>query len=629
MGLNGVMYNALSGLKATQAGLDVVSQNISNADSIGYIRRQANVVEQPVGDTAGFARVAGVQRMLDQVVQRQLWSESGGAGYTKARADMLGALNQVYGPPDASSSLGGVFSRFTQSLQQLKGDPANFSLRTNVVGAAQEMAIRLRSLSSGVQDLRMQAEQGLEAGVTRANDLLSEIQATNAKILDQANIDSAVALRDQRDRLVTELSQFLDIRVSENSNGALSIMTGSGVTLFAGSTAARLTFDSAAAVGPDQLWNANDAQRGVGTIRVENQFGGSYDLIANNGLRSGELAALVEMRDKTLVEAQNQLDEFAAAMTSAISDREVNGTVATAGAASGFDVDLAGLMAGNRITLNYTDSTTGATGRFQFVRTDSAAGVANVAAAALSSADNRVIGIDFSGGLASVVTQIQAALGPGFTVSNPAGSTLRILDDGAGNTRDVNALVARPGTTALSGASPLGTPELPLFVDSSAPGGLYTGSFERGSQMRGLAARIDLNAQVAADPSRLVQFQTGPTTAQGDPTRPDRIYERLTGPLYSFSPQTGIGGTAFAHRATIQNFAQRIIEAQGNTIESARRLDEGQQIALKAVEARFAERSGVSVDQEMSSLIELQNAYAANARVISAVKEMMDLLIRI
>ena len=56
--------------------------------------------------------------------------------------------------------------------------------------------------------------------------------------------------------------------------------------------------------------------------------------------------------------------------------------------------------------------------------------------------DDTVVGIDFSGGMASVATQVQAALGGAFTVSNPAGNTLQILDDGAANTVAIQSLDA-------------------------------------------------------------------------------------------------------------------------------------------------------------------------------------------
>ncbi len=74
---------------------------------------------------------------------------------------------------------------------------------------------------------------------------------------------------------------------------------------------------------------------------------------------------------------------------------------------------------------------------------------------------------------------------------------------------------------------------------------------------------------------------------------------------------------------------QRVVSSQGQAVEAAKRLDEGQQVALAAVQSRFQSTSQVNVDQEMSTLIELQTAYAANARIISTVKEMMDVLLRV
>jgi flagellar hook-associated protein 1 FlgK len=632
MGLSGVMTKALSGMRVTQAGLDVVSQNISNADSAGYVRRRANIIEQPLGQMSGGARDGGVNRLLDKVVQRQLWSETSGAGYTAARADSLTALDALFGPPDSGQSLGAVFGRFTQSLQQLQGDPSNFTLRANTVTTGQEMARRLNDLSAGVQDLRAQAELQIKDGVARVNQLLVEYAATNNSLANNNNQSSAASLRDQRDRLVTELSRYIDIRTAESPTGSMTLFTASGVTLFNGNSPAELSFDANPSMGPDRLWNANDALRGVGTIRITDATGVGYDLIAGNALRSGELAALVELRDRTLVEAQNQLDEFAAQMASALSDREIAGAAVAVGPATGFEVDIAGLAAGNTITLDYTDSTTGFQGRYTFVRADSAAAVARINQSGMSAGNNQIVGVDFTGfpgSMPAIAAQIQAAIGGGFTVSN-AGSTLRIVDDGAGNTRDVRALAARPTAAGLTAAAPNGVPELAFFTDPFAPGGLYTGSFEATHpQARGLAARITVNAQIVADRSRLVQFETGPATPQGDPRRPALMLERLTQDSRFFSPQTGIGGNGVAFRSTVADFAQRIVESQGNVAEGAQRLDEGQQIALKAVEARFGETSGVNIDQEMANLVELQNAYAANARVISAVKEMMDLLMRI
>ena len=326
------------------------------------------------------------------------------------------------------------------------------------------------------------------------------------------------------------------------------------------------------------------------------------------------------MRDKTLVQAQAQLDEIAAQLSSALSDREVAGTAVTAGGFNGFDVDLSGLAAGNSVTLDYKIPPSGQTQRFTFVRVDSAASLP-LPASAQGDANNRVIGIDFSGGPASVATQIQAAVGAGFTVSN-TGSTLRVVGSA---TRDVAGLTARPTQTSLTG----GTAEMPFFVDAGRNNTAYTGSYEGGAQSVGFASRIAVNPDLVADRSRLVIYNTSPATPQGDATRPKFLYDRLTSSQRSFTNATGFDGSTATSSGTVSSLVQRIVAGQGQASEQAKRLDEGQQVAFASVQSRFTEDTKVNVDQEMSTLIELQSAYAANARVISTVKELLDVLMRL
>jgi len=112
---------------------------------------------------------------------------------------------------------------------------------------------------------------------------------------------------------------------------------------------------------------------------------------------------------------------------------------------------------------------------------------------ATATPNDTVFGIDFSGGMGSVIAQINAAFaGTGMTASNPAGTTLEVLDDGAANTVDVNSVSTTSTVTGTAG----GTAELPLFTDGST---LYTGAITaRGSQSVGLAGRLGVNPAVAA-----------------------------------------------------------------------------------------------------------------------------------
>ena len=621
MGLSTSLNTAISGLNATQIGIGVVSQNVANAGTAGYVRRVVSTSDSLSGQTIGTQNTQ-VQRLLDKIVQHQLWQESAGAAYTSTRAEMLSGIDKLYGAPGSSTALDTVYNGFTSALQAFQNDPSSYSLRTSVLDSASQLASRLNTLSDGVQALREEAESGIGAGVTQVNNLLNALTSVNARIVGSPNDPAMANLKDQRDLILSDLSEYIDIKTSEDARGSISVVTGSGTQIFDGRPAVVFSFDERAGIGADDQWSSDPALRGVGTITMTNTSGGAMDAIANKTFRSGKIAALIEMRDTTLVQSQAQLDEIAAQLSSALSDREIAGTAATVGAATGFDVDTAGLSAGNKLTLDYAVTPGGATQRFTFVRVDSAAALP-LPASAGGDANNRVVGIDFSGGSASVATQIQAALGSGFTVSN-TGSVLRIVDDGAAGTRDVKALTARPTATTLSSVG--GSAELPFFVDGSS-GTAFTGSYENGSQTAGFAGRIVVNSALIADRSNLVTFN--PTTAQGDTTRPQLMLQRLTQSQRSITNRTGIDGSSATTSATVSSFVQRVVSSQGQAVETAKRLDEGQQVALAAVQSRFQETAQVNVDQEMSTLIELQNAYAANARIISTVKEMMDVLMRV
>ncbi|QEL26277.1 flagellar hook-associated protein FlgK [Bosea sp. F3-2] len=623
MGLSTSLNTAIGGLSATQVGIGVVSQNVANAGTTGYVRRSVSTADSLSGLTIGVQNTQ-VQRLLDKIVQHQLWQEASGAAYTSTRASALSNLDKLYGAPGSATALDTIFSQFTSALQSLQNDPSSYSLRSQVIDNATQLARQLNTLSNGVQALRAQAENGIANAVTKVNDLLGALTKVNSRIVAAPNDSSTATLKDQRDLILSELSQYVDIKTTEDARGSVSVVTGSGTQLFDGQPSVTFGFDEHSGLGADDQWNIDPAKRGVGTITMKDSSGNVSDAIANRIFRSGEIAANIELRDKTLVQAQAQLDEIAAQMSKALSDREIAGTAVTAGAASGFDVDLTALQSGNTVTLDYKVTPGGQTQRFTFVRVDSAASLP-LPASAGGDANNRVIGIDFSGGPASVAAQIQVAVGPGFTVSN-TGSTLRIVDDGAAGTRDVIGLTSRPTNTALSSAG--GTAELPFFVDGSA-GTPFTGSCEGGSQTVGYAARIAVNPALVADRSLLAVYNTSPATAQGDTTRPKLMLDRLTQSQRSFTNAVGLDGNGATSNTTIANFVQRVVSSQGQAVEAAKRLDEGQQVALASIQSRFQETAQVNVDQEMSMLIELQTAYAANARIISTVKEMMDVLLRV
>jgi flagellar hook-associated protein 1 FlgK len=405
----------------------------------------------------------------------------------------------------------------------------------------------------------------------------------------------------------------MDIKVVPGEMNKVSIFTTGGALLFDG-LPAQLSFDARGELGAQSLYSADPATRGVGTISIVASNGSKTDMIAAGLIRSGEIAALVELRDGVLVEAQTQLDTIASQMSLALSNRSVASTPAISGAQSGLAIDLSGLQNGNPIEL--TTTTGGVARRTIFVEVG--AGTALPLPPSAAGGQNGVEVIGYSGGAAGAAAAINAALGSSFSAS-ASGTILTVLDDGAAGTTDVTGLTASVTSTSLSG----GGLELPLFVDVGR-GTPYTGTFDGGSQRTGYAARIGVNAAIAANPATLVQY--GAATLSNDSARPQFILEALTKTAFVMPPDSGIGGAANPYSGSIGAFTRAVVDTQGRNAQTAANIDAGQKIVINALADKFQATSGVNIDTEMSNLLELQNAYAANARVMSTIRDMLQTL---
>jgi flagellar hook-associated protein 1 len=618
MGLTQALNTALLGLRANQSALSLVAANVANADTPGYTKKSINSIAVSANGVDIGVRAGDVQRALDQYVQKQLRAENSGASYADTRANLYSRLQAIYGQPGSDSALETVFNNFTNALQALSTSPDDAAARSSVLSSAQLLTQQLNQMSDRMQGLRSDAELGISDAVTQANNAMSQIAVINNKLAGASGQDAETAtLMDQRDSYIDQLSQLMDIMVVPSENNQVGVFTTSGTQLV-GNQAAQLSFNAFGTITAASQWNANPSQSTVGTITLTAPSGNTVDMIQNHAIRSGTIAAYVQMRDQDLVQAQNQLDAIAATMASALSDTTTSGSAVTAGAQSGFDIDIGSLSAGNTITINYTDVGTATQHTLTLMRVDDPSALPLSNGATIDPNDT-VAGIDFSGGMASVITQINAALAStGMTASNPSGTTLEILDDGAANTVDVNALSTTTTATSLAG----GSAELPFFTDGLAS---YTGAVTGlGSESVGFAGRIAVNSALLADPSALVAYQSG--TAAGDSTRPDFIYQQLVGASQTFASNTGIGTTA-PFSGSLSTFLRQVISQQGDAANSANSLKQGQDIVLSSLQQRFNDTSGVNVDQEMANLLTLQNSYAANARVMTTIQEMLQALL--
>ncbi len=637
MGLSSALDSALSGLTTTQAQIDVISQNVSNQGSVGYTRRQATLVQQVTGGQTTGVQVASIQRILDQVVVSQLRSETSSAAYTNVQSSYFQQVDQLFGQPGGAGALDTTFNKFTTAAQALANDPSNTITRAGLISSAQSLAGQLSTISGSIQQQRDGIEAHLADDVQAVNGILLNLQNLNGKIIGLSDSQTSAALLDQRDAKISELAKYIDIGVSVTQNNGVRITTTGGLPLL-DNTASQFKYDQHYVLNATSQYSYTASARGVGTISLIGANGTTTDVLANSSIRSGEIAGLINLRDKQLVESQAQIDELAAGLSNAVANNQIQGSAV----ANGFNADFVNnpIQKGNEITIDYLSG--GVTQRITLKRVDDATvtppnsiSAQKLAEQNESTAYNRVIALDFSGGVSGALADLaakilggtEAALPAGISLTNPAGSQLQAVSSTPASLTitKVNGSITTTGLT-LQGTA------IPLFVDTQS-GAAFTGSYEGSiDQIVGLSQRLSVNPAVVSNPALLVVFQSAAattTTLAGDPLRPQFIYDQLTAANQAFSPLGGIGTNGAPFNGTVADFTKNVVQNQSGRAINFKNIDDGQQIVLKSIQTKFSSESGVKIDQELSNLIQVQNAYSANARLISTVKDLYDVLLKI
>ncbi len=182
----------------------------------------------------------------------------------------------------------------------------------------------------------------------------------------------------------------------------------------------QLRFD-ARAITAESQWNANPALRTVGSLNVVDPTGGVIDVIGGGLFRSGSIAGLVELRDGTSTACSSSLMSWRRRCRARSPTRRARARPPRLApqAASTLICGPTGRQC-HHAQLHAHPLRRAAECHLRRVE---AAGTLPLPANAAGDANNPVVGINFAGGMASVVTQIQTALGAGFAVSNPAGTT--------------------------------------------------------------------------------------------------------------------------------------------------------------------------------------------------------------
>jgi len=614
MGLSASLDNALSGMSVSQNALEIVSRNVSNAGTPGYHVQSLSVIDS-LGAGSIYARTGGVERAFNSTLQAAYTTATSDASYASTRLDTLNRLQTYFGKPGDDGSLDTVYASFQTALQSLSTSPDDYATRATAVQAAQNLSTSLNTLSANVQGLRQDAETQIGSTVKTLNQSLQSLQDVNSRLAIQTNdAASRAALEDQRDRLVSQVSEMVDVKATYANDGTVSLMTRSGVSILDGK-AAVFNFQPAGAMTATSLFNIDPSKSSVGQLTLTSTSGNTIDLVQQKALQSGTLAALVNLRDTTLVQAQGELDSIAAGVSKAFSTTQTSGTAASAGGKSGYSLDLGTIRDGDDFTLDYSQGGTDKSLRVINSTTPTDYVDAN---------GMRVVSVDMSGDASAVVSKLSALLGPSFTVSGSGSgpsAAITVLDDGAAGTTDVGSLTANATVTGLQ----TGAAAFSLFTDNNNSD--FTGSLSGQGQQTGFAARIQVNSAVQSDNRLLVQYQSG--TSLGDPTRANQALNQLQGLIFASPQSVTTDPAATRLGGTISGMISQTMDDVGNMAATASTNNDTQSMTMDSINQRLGTVYGVNVDDEMARLIQLQNAYSANARVISTVQDLMNQLMQI
>ncbi|MFP9138006.1 flagellar hook-associated protein FlgK [Devosia sp. XGJD_8] len=608
MGLTTSITNAVSGLRVNQDSIDVLSRNIANSGTPGYHRQSLNVVDYN-SQSSTYARTIGVNRAFNTSLQTYYTRQVSDTANSGIQASYLDRLQGFLGKPGADGSLDTVFANLQNALEGIATSPEDYTSRSQAVTAAQSMVETLNRLSSTIQGMRQETEGQIASNVHNLNGMLNSLSEVNSRMLDLGMTDGArAALLDQRDRLVSSVAEMIDVRADYRADGTVALMTRSGVGLLDNGVST-FSFESAGNLSPDSLFNADQDKTMVGKVSLTTPSGLTVDLVTQGVLQGGELGGLITLRDKTLVEAQAQLDEIAAGLAQAFSTVKTEGSAVEVGDAKGFDIDLANMRPGNDILFTYSEG--GLDKRVRLVNSVTPTDY-------VDATGQRVIGLDLSAGAGAAAATLSTMF-PTLAISSTGPNNLRILDDGLTGKTDLKSAVSRSTSTGLQGAGLA----LNLFVDQG--NSAFTNDLDTNPpQKQGFAARISINTAIISDNRLLVQHEVGGTL--GDAARADYVIEQLEQMKFVSGGNPANNAGRFQLAGNLSEVISQIVGFQGSSINAAITKRDDRQLTLDTIVDQMQTEYGVNIDEEMGRLMELQNAYAANARVVSVVKELLDAL---
>ncbi|MDH3474923.1 MAG: flagellar hook-associated protein FlgK [Rhodospirillales bacterium] len=683
MSLVNSLNSAVSSLQAAQAQLQVTSSNIANVNTEGYSRKTVSATSVVLDGQGAGVSLSDIKRTVDENLLRQIREHIATLAGKQIQNDYLTRTQNLFGTLADNSSLSHGITDLGSALEALATSPESAVARSDVVDTAWRLAEQLNRTTDQLQQMRAEVDREIGRVVGEITSLLSDIDAFNTQIVDAVAIGrSAAELQDQRDGLINDLAELIDIQYFERPSGEIVIATTSGRTLL-DSVAVTLSHTPAA-----QLAASATYQNGISGIG----YGAAATDITTE-IRDGRLAGLIALRDETLVDLQAEIDRLAETLRDQLNALHNDGTAfppptsltgtrglaaTDAPAMTGTfrvtvvdsdgvvvetqDIDLTALappnigqlvaqingMANATASINASGQVViGATGGNSIAvnELDSqvTSGTASYGMAQfLGLNDFLDSGTDYDVMLSDRTASDTAALGLAGTLSfSIAGATTNVAYVVGDSLTDVATAIngALGGSNITASVIREGSGYRLEIVDADgdnfflSDSGTLAGQLNLRPGVAGTAGRLEVRGALVSDPNLLVRGELSDAAglavgdiaiSTGDGTIARAMATAFTADL-SFAAAGGLPTTV----TDLAGYAANILAlnaSNANAMDGD--VNAGKSFRL-ALETQAAAISQVNLDEELASLVIIQNAYAASARLTTTISEMLDILLEI
>jgi flagellar hook-associated protein 1 FlgK len=312
--LNGLLNVSQNALLASQAAIDITSNNVANANTPGYSAQVAVWQERDtvtlgagvsVGEGASVSSESQRDRVLNQRVQQQTQSESASA----ARSSALSEVQSIFGLTTStttavSTTLGTDLNSFFNSLGALQATPTNGSVRQGVLSAATTLASDLNSSAAQLNQQTTALNQQIPSIIGTVNSLTSSIASLNLQIESSSPNSDAGTLEDQRQQDLTQLSQYIGFDQTTTENNGLTLTTTNGSLLVSQGQSFALSTTAA-----------------NGNTGIADSTGTNI----TSALTGGSLTGIIQARDQDIPQVSSALDQLAYSIGTAVNTQNQAG----------------------------------------------------------------------------------------------------------------------------------------------------------------------------------------------------------------------------------------------------------------------------------------------------------------